>query len=69
MYRTSTGHTFIPFVANEVSNYVVTIPLYGETSCEIGEVLINHLIFAEDKAFLLSGMQYIYKRLIIKLRP
>ena len=65
-------------VDDEVTNYLVTIPLHRGTSHEVGETLINHifckhgspsyLIFDEDQAFLASVMQYIYKRLGIRIR-
>ena len=37
MYRSSTGHKLILVVADEVTSYLVTIPLYRGTSHEIGE--------------------------------
>ena len=58
--------------------YLVTIPLYKGKSHEIGETLTNHvfckdgpqsyLIFNEDQAFLSSVMQYVYKRIDIKIK-
>ena len=30
MYRASTGHKFVLVVTDEVTNYLVTIPLYKE---------------------------------------
>ena len=77
MYRASTGHKFILIVTDEVTNYFVIIPLYRGTSNEVGTVLINHvfckhaspyLIFDEDQPFLPCVMQYIYKRLGIKIK-
>ena len=75
MYRAHTHHKFILVVTDEVTNNLVTIPLYRGTSLEIEEALIKptickrgppgYLIFDEDHAFLSSVMQYIYKRLVI----
>ena len=78
MYGTSTDRKFIPLLADEVKNYLMTITLYLETLHKVEESLINHLfykhcpflylIFDEDHAFLSSVMQYIYKRLVIKMK-
>ena len=77
IYRASTGHTFILRFPGEVTNYLMIISSYRGTSHEIGEALIHHvfckhgflsyLLFDEDQAFLSSIMQYIYKRLGIKI--
>ena len=63
MYDTSTGHKFILAVADEVTNYLVMIPLYTGTSHEIEEAVTNYIfskyippsyvIFDEDQAFYL----------------
>ena len=43
MYRASTGHQFILVVADKVTNYIVTIPLYEGTSHEVRKACINHV--------------------------
>ena len=57
MYRASTGHKFILVVTDEVTNYLVTIPLYRGPSHKARETLIimnfvnispSHLILDED---------------------
>ena len=78
MYRANIGHKFILVVTDEVTTYLVTIPLIGGTSHKVEEALINHvfgkhgppsyLIFDEDKLFLSGVMQPIYKRLGIKIK-
>ena len=77
MYRASTGHRFILVVTNEVTNYLVTIPLHRGTSHDVGEALINYvfenmapscLVFDEDQSFISSIMQYIYKRIGFKIK-
>ena len=35
MYRASTDHTFILAITHEVTNYLVTIPLYRGTLHEV----------------------------------
>ena len=67
MYRVSTGHKFIPVVADEAINYLVIIPLYKRISHEIGEALVKHVfckhapqsyfIFDKDQAFPSSVIQ------------
>ena len=51
MYRTSTGQRFILVVADEVTNYLVTIPLYRGTSHEVGEAFINHVFCKHSPLF------------------
>ena len=43
MYKESTDHRFILGVTDEVTTYLVTIPLYRGTSCEVGEALMNYV--------------------------
>ena len=43
MYRTNTGHSFILVVTDNVTTYLVTIPLYKGTSHEIADELLNYL--------------------------
>ena len=72
MYRSRTGHEFILVVTDEVTNYLVTIPLYRGSSHEIAEAVINYVFCKqgspsyvscdEDQAFVSSFMQDIYKR-------
>ena len=76
MYRASTGNKFILAVRDKVTNYLVAIPLYGGTSHKVREALIIHMLckhgpflfdFDEDQGFSSSVLQYIYKRLDIKI--
>ena len=70
-------NSFMLVVIYEVTNFLITKPLYKGTSNEIGDALLNcvfckqgspsYLIFDEDQAFLSSVMQYIYKKLDIKI--
>ena len=66
MYTTRTGHRFILVIADEVTNYLVTIAFYRRTSHKVGEALINYVFckygppsylkFDEDLAFLSKVM-------------
>ena len=77
MYRPSTSHKFILAVADKVTNYLITMPLYRGISHKVREAHINHvfckygplsdLIFDKNQCFLSSVMQYIYKRLGVKM--
>ena len=42
--RSHKGHTFILCIINEVSNYLITVPIYQAKSEEIGEALIKNVI-------------------------
>ena len=43
MYRANTGHKFILTVTDDITNYLLAVPLYRGTFHEIGEALINNL--------------------------
>ena len=65
MYKASAGYRFILVVASEVTNYLMTIPLYRGTSHEIEDTFINYVfckhvppcyvIFDENKAFFIKN--------------
>ena len=38
------GHKFILCLINEVTNYLITVPMYHAKSEEVGEALIEHII-------------------------
>ena len=72
MYRASTCHKFILVVVDKVTNYPVTIPLYRGTSYESVMCYVNMVPFLFNvwwgSSILSSVMQYIYKRLGIKVK-
>ena len=61
-----------------MTNYLVTIPLYLARSEEVGETLIQHvitkcctpdyMIMDQDSAFMSSLMNYLFKKLGIKIK-
>ena len=68
MPKSSKGHKFILCVIDEVTNYLLTIPLYQAKSKEVGEALIENVIMKycipdciimdQDSAFMSSLMNY-----------
>ena len=44
MPRSNKGHKFILYIIDEVTNYLITVPIYQAKSEEIGEALIESMI-------------------------
>ena len=38
------GHKFILCIIDEMTNYLITVPIYHSGSEEVGEALIEHVI-------------------------
>ena len=63
------GHKYILCIIDEVTNYLITVPIYQAKSEEIGEALINnvitkyciseYIIMDWDSAFMSSFMTYL----------
>ena len=78
MPRSSRGHRYILCVIDEVTNYMITAPIKYSRSEEIGEALINnviskycvpdYMIMDLDSAFMSLLMNYLFKRLEIKIK-
>ena len=78
MPRSQKGHWYILCIIDEVTNYLVTAPLYQARSEEVGEALIEHIItkygtpeymmMDQDSAFMSSLMNYLFKVLGIKIK-
>ena len=72
------GHKYILCVIDEVTNFLVTIPIFQARSEEIGEALLEHvitkhcipdyIIMDQDSAFMSSLMTYLFHRLNIKIK-
>ena len=68
MPRFHKGHTFILCIIDEVTNYLITVPIYQAKSEEIGEVLIanvimkycipEYIIMDQESAFMSSLMTH-----------
>ena len=78
MPRSHKGHKFILCIIDEVTNYLITIPIYQAKSEEIGEALIENditkycipecIIMDQDSAFMSSLMTYLLNKFNIKIR-
>ena len=44
MPRSSKGHKFILRIIDEVTNYLITVPMYHSKVEEVGEGLIEHML-------------------------
>ena len=75
LYR---GHKFILFVKDEVTNYLIPVPIHQSKSEEIGDALREnivtkycipeYMITDQDSAFMSSLMNYLFKKLDIKIK-
>ena len=69
MPKSNKGHKFILCVIDEVTNYLITVPLYQARSEEVGEELIENVIMKycipdciimdQGSAFMSSLMNYL----------
>ena len=78
MPKSHKGHKFILCVIDEMTNYLITVPIYHARSEEIRDVLIDNIIskygipeyimMDQDSAFMSTLMSYLFKRLNIKIK-
>ena len=78
MPKSYKGHKFILCIIDEVTNYLITLPIYQAKSEEIGEALIDniitkycipeYIIVGQDSAFMSSLMTYLLKKFDITVR-
>ena len=78
MPRLSKGHKSILCIIDEVTNYLITVPIYQSKAEEIGDTLIEHIlmkycvsdciIMDQDSAFMLALMNYLFNKLDIKIK-
>ena len=78
MPRSCRGHRYILCVTDEVMNYIIMAPIKQSRSEEVGEALINdvfykycipdYMIMDLDSVFMSSLMNYLFKRLGIKIK-
>ena len=77
MLRSHKGHKFILCIIDEVTNYLITVPIYQARSEEIREALIDnvitkycipeYIIMDQDSAFMSSLMIYLLNEFNIKI--
>ena len=78
MPRSYKGHRFILCIIDEVTNYLITVPIYQARSEEVGEALLDNVItkycipeyikMDQDSAFMSSLMTYLLNKFNIKIR-
>ena len=78
MPRSKKGHKYILCIIDEVTNYMITVPLHQSKSEEAGDALIDHviakhcipdyIIMDQDSAFMSSLINYLFKKLDIKIK-
>ena len=71
MPRSQKGHKFILCIIDEMTNYLITVPIYHSRSEEIGEALIEHviskfcapnrIIMDQDSTFMFALMNYQFR--------
>ena len=76
--RSYKGHKYILCIIDEVTNYFITIPKHKYKSEKIGDALIenvistycvpNYIIIDQDSAFMSSLINYLFKKLHIKIK-
>ena len=77
MPRLHKGHRYILCIIDEVTNFLVTVPIFQAKSEEVGEALLEHvitkycipeyIIMDQDCSFMSSLMTYLFHRLDIKI--
>ena len=78
MPRSHKGHKYILCIIDEVTNFLITVPIFHIKSEEVGEALLEHIItkycipeyiiMDQDSAFMSSLMTYLFQRLDIKIK-
>ena len=78
MPRSGKGHKFILCIIDEVTNYLITVPVYQSKMEEVGEALIEHVItkyyipncivMDQDSAFMSSLMSCLFNKFDIKMK-
>ena len=78
MPRSSKGHKFILCVIYEVTNYLITVPMYQTKAEKVGEALIEHvitkycipdcIIMDYNSAFMSSLINYLFNKCNIKIK-
>ena len=77
MPRSQKGHKFILCIIDEMTNYLIMVPIYHPRSEEVGEALIEHviskfcapdcIIMDQDSTFMSTLMNYLFRKLNIKI--
>ena len=78
MPKCNKGHKIILCIIDEVTNYLITVPLYQSKVEEVGEALIEHIItkygipdciiMDQDSTFMSFLMNYLFSKFNIKIK-
>ena len=78
MPKSHKGHKYILCIINEVTNYLVTMPIFQAKLEEGGEAILKHIItkhcisdyiiIDQESAFMSSLVSYLFHRLNIKIK-
>ena len=78
MPRSGKGHKFILCIKDEVTNYLIMVPIYQSKAEEVGEALIENIItkycipdcimMDQDSAFMSSLMNYLFNKFNIEIK-
>ena len=78
MLRSYKSHKYVLCIIDEVTNYLITVPMHQSRSDEIGDALIENVIskycvpdyikMDQDNTFLSSLMNYLFRKLDIKMK-
>ena len=78
MPRSYKGHKYILCVIDEVTNYLIMVPIHQAKSEELGNALIENIItkycipediiMDQNSTFMSSLMNYLFKKLDIKIK-
>ena len=78
MPRSHKGHRYILCIIDEVTTFLVTVPIFQAKSEEVGEALLEHVMtkycipeyinMDQNSAFMSSLMTYLFHRLDIKIK-
>ena len=78
MPKSHKGHKYILCIIDEVTNYLITVPMFQAKSEEVGEAILEHvitkhcipdyIIMDQDSAFMSSLVSYLFHRLNIKIK-
>ena len=78
MPKSYRGHKFILCVIDEMTNYLITMPIHQARSEEIGDAMIDnviskygipeYMIMDQDSALMSTSMNHLFNRLNIKTK-
>ena len=78
MPKSQKGHKYILCIIDDMTNYLITIPIFQARSEEVGEAILEHvitkhcipdyIIMDQNSAFMSSLMSYLFHRLNIKIK-